>query len=115
MLALVARAVYLTSKSLYKKHQLQLVQPKIIVTHSRKSLSTVCPCLVLRFHAGHRKERLINCVWLCRVSSCLLDISLSTISTWRIFSYTPVDARYLPKGGAVVEAIAGDRLPEKDK
>ena len=40
--------------------------------------------------------------------ACLLvflDISLSTIFTWRIYSYTPVDARYFPKGGAVVEVI----------
>ena len=43
--------------------------------------------------------------------ACLLvflNISLSTIFTWRIYSYTPVDARYFPKGGAVVEAIACD-------
>lgn len=46
--------------------------------------------------------------------ACLLvffDISLWTIFTRRIYSYTPVDARYFPKGGAVVEAIACD--PEK--
>ena len=55
------------------------------------------------------------CMALSRVFLSFLDISLSTIFTWRIYSYTPVDARYFPKGGAVVEVIACDRnYPKKE-
>ena len=51
-------------------------------------------------HVGYRRKIDKLCMALSRVIlSFFLDISLLTIFIYRIYSYTPVDVRYFPKGG----------------
>ena len=57
-------------------------------------------------HVGYRRKIDKLCMALSRVIlSFFLDISLLTIFTYRIYSYTPVDARYFPKGGVWLKSL----------